>query len=261
MGVILPLLRINYLSNTKDTSHIFGGYKMNRIVEVGSVFGNVQRTSYEYMKLLEKKYKSNYSVLIVDDKDGLNSIPFANHGANVTMYESNLNYINGGIVDGTIITPISNRKHWDNVKNRITIKNSNFYNERIENKYDLVYCYRSLHDKNNKNIPMKRKIRKLLSSVKDDGYIYIFYYLAKNENDYSNFSRSQYFRLGEMKQYFDSRVWNVISIVEHTNDTFHNGHPFHQKDHTHRVGHIFAQKKNTRLVHKYYYEIITMIAE
>lgn len=231
---------------------------MNRIIEVRSVFGNVQRTSYEYMKLLNKNYKDGYRVLIVDDKDGLNSIPFASHGGEVTMYESDINYINGGEVDGINITPISNRKYWNKVKNNITIKNTNFYNERIEEKYDLVYCYRSLHDKNNKSIPMKRKIRKLLSSVKDNGYIYIFYYLAKNEKDYSNFSKNQYLRLGEMSQYFDVRLWDIKSLIEFTNDSFHKGHPYHRHDHYHRIGHIFAQKKNNRLVHKYYYEIETI---
>ncbi|HPE14788.1 MAG TPA: hypothetical protein PLT65_03000 [Bacilli bacterium] len=85
---------------------------MNKKIDKRSVFGNVQRTSYEYMKLLDKKCDSNYKVLIVDDKDGLNSIPFANHGANVTMYEPNNVYIKGGIIDGISITPISNRKYW-----------------------------------------------------------------------------------------------------------------------------------------------------
>ena len=77
-----------------------------------------------------------------------------------------------------------------------------------------------------------------------------------NEKDISNISRKQYFRKGEMKTYFDPRVWEIITIIENDYCTNHNGHPYHKKDHEHRVGHIFARKKNTRLVHKYYYEII-----
>ena len=80
--------------------------------------------------------------------------------------------------------------------------------------------------------------------------------MAKNEKDISNFSRNQYFRKGEMKSYFDPRVWDIITIIENDHCTIHKGHPYHKNDHEHIVGHIFAKKKNTRLVHKYYYEII-----
>ena len=229
---------------------------MLRKIDVGSVFGNAQRTSYEYMKLLDKKTNGDFKTLVVDDKDGLHSIPFANHGSNVVMYEPNEIYIKGGTIDDFEITPITNRKNYKKIKSKIEIRNSNFYESKIEEKYDLVYCYRSLHENHNKKIPMKRKIRKLLSSVKDDGYIYIFYHMAKNENDISNFSKNQYFRKGEMKSYFDPRIWDVITIIEDEKFTNHNGHPYHKKNHEHKVGHVFARKKNTRLVHKYYYEII-----
>ena len=217
---------------------------MIRKVDVGSVFGTAQRTSYEYMKLLNEKTNGNFRTLVVDDKDGLHSIPFATHGSKIVMYEPNEVYINGGVIDDITITPITNRKYFKENESK------------IKDKYDFVYCYRSLHESHNKKIPMKRKIRKLLSSVKDDGYIYIFYHMAKNEKDISNFSRNQYFRKGEMKSYFDPRVWEIITIIENDYCTNHNGHPYHKKNHEHRVGHIFAKKKNTRLVHKYYYEII-----
>ena len=161
-----------------------------------------------------------------------------------------------GVIDDIAITPITNRKSFKENESKIEIRNTNFYESKVEDKYDFVYCYRSLHENHNKKIPMKRKIRKLLSSVKDDGYIYIFYHMAKNEKDISNFSKNQYLRKGEMKSYFDPRVWDIITIIENDYCTSHNGHPYHKKDHEHRVGHIFARKKNTRLVHKYYYEII-----
>ena len=229
---------------------------MIRKVDVGSVFGTAQRTSYEYMKLLNEKTNGNFKTLVVDDKDGLHSLPFANHGSKVVMYEPNEIYINGGVIDDIAITPITNRKSFKENESKIEIRNTNFYESKVEDKYDFVYCYRSLHENHNKKIPMKRKIRKLLSSVKDDGYIYIFYHMAKNEKDISNFSKNQYLRKGEMKSYFDPRVWEIITIIENDYCTNHNGHPYHKKNHEHRVGHIFARKKNTRLVHKYYYEII-----
>ena len=231
---------------------------MIRKNDVKSVFGMAQRTSYEYMKFLNEKYNGNFRTLVVDDKDGLHSIPFANHGSKVVMYEPNEVYINGGLVDDINISSITNRKYFEENKNKIEIRNKNFYECRVEDRYEFVYCFRSLHENHNKKIPMKRKMRKLLSSVKEGGYIYILYHMAKNEKDISNYSRNQYFRSGEMKTFFDPRLWEIITIIENENYTNHEGHPYHKKNHTHRVGHIFARKKNTRLVHKYYYEIIVL---
>ena len=231
---------------------------MNRSKEVGSLYGLPQRISYEYMKLMKNKFGEGYEVLVIDDTDGLHSLSFANHNAKVTMYEPNKVFINGGNLDSYVLSPLSNRKYWNKHKNNIKINNKNFYEERIEKKYDFVFCYRSLHEKNNKHIPMNRKMRKLLSSVKENGYIYIFYHMAKNENDVSNFPNSQYLRSSEMKKYFDDKVWNIITLIENERLTWHNGHPFHQKNHKHRVGHIFAQKKNNRLVHKYTYKILSV---
>lgn len=50
---------------------------MLRKIDVGSVFGNAQRTSYEYMILLSKTKEENFKILVIDYKDGLHSIPFA----------------------------------------------------------------------------------------------------------------------------------------------------------------------------------------
>ena len=85
---------------------------MIRKVDVGSVFGTAQRTSYEYMKLLNEKTNGNFRTLVVDDKDGLHSIPFATHGSKVVMYEPNEVYIKGGVIDDITITPITNRKYF-----------------------------------------------------------------------------------------------------------------------------------------------------
>ena len=149
---------------------------MNRVKDVGSVYGEPQRMSLEHIKRLNKKFNYDYNVLVVDDKDGLHSISFANHGVkSVTMYEPNKNYIYGGEVGGYKITPITNRKNFKKNADRITIVNKCFYTERVEKQYDFVFCYRSLHETCNKKVPMYRKIRKLLSSVKPNGYIYIFY--------------------------------------------------------------------------------------
>lgn len=111
---------------------------MIRKVDVGSIFGTAQRTSYEYMKLLNKKTNGNFKTLVVDDKDELHSLPFANHGSKVVIYEPNEIYINGGIIENITITPITNRKYFKENESK------------VEDKYDFVYCYRSLHENHNK---------------------------------------------------------------------------------------------------------------
>lgn len=57
-----------------------------------------QRTSYEYMKLLNKKTNGNFKKLVVDDKDGLHLLPFADHRSTVVMLVPNEVYVNGGLL-------------------------------------------------------------------------------------------------------------------------------------------------------------------
>ncbi len=101
---------------------------MLRKIDVGSVFGNARRTSYEYMKLLSKTKENNFKTLVIDDKDGLHSIAFTNHVSNVVMYEWNEIYINGGVIDSFNKTY---RKNYNKVKDKIEIKNKNFYEFNI----------------------------------------------------------------------------------------------------------------------------------
>lgn len=104
---------------------------MLRKIDVGSVFGNAQRNSYEYMKLLSKTKENNFKTLVIDDKDGLHSIAFANYVSNVVMYEWNEIYINGGVIDSFNILSITFRKNYNKVKDKIEIKNKNFYKSNI----------------------------------------------------------------------------------------------------------------------------------
>ena len=69
-------LYCRYREKTKqyEDSHTIGEL-MNRVKEEGSIFRKPLRTSYDYMKLLNKEFKE-YKVLVIDDKDGLYSIPF-----------------------------------------------------------------------------------------------------------------------------------------------------------------------------------------
>ena len=97
-------------------------------------------------------------------------------------------------------------------------------------------------------------MRKLLSSVKENGLIYIYYHIADNEHDYINYPKEQYFRKLEMRNYFDDS-WEIIDIIENDIPSFDVGHPFNSNDHTHLVGHVFAIKKYKRRKYKYTYKI------
>ena len=228
---------------------------MKRSIDVKSVYGQLQRTGYEYIKILSKEFENNYNVLVIDDKDGLCSIPFALKGAKVTLYEPDERFIYGGIVNEFIVQPIYKRKNFNKVCQNIEIVIKNFYEERIEKKYEFVYCYRSIHQNHNKHISMKRKIQKILSSVKEGGYVYILYYLVTEENNMNNFCKNQYLRNGEMINYFDKKHWKIISNIEDNRLTQHNPHPGHNMSHYHRVGRIFAKKKKLRVKYKYKYNI------
>lgn len=52
---------------------------MLRKIDVASVFGISQRTSYEYTKMLNEKFNGDFNTLVIDDKDGLHSLHFVNH--------------------------------------------------------------------------------------------------------------------------------------------------------------------------------------
>lgn len=105
---------------------------MNRVKDVGSIFGKPLRTSYDYMKLLNKEYKE-YKVLVIDDKDELYSIAFLNHGANrVVMYEPDERFIKGGVIDNYKLLGINKRKNYINDKDKLKIINKNFYEEKVE---------------------------------------------------------------------------------------------------------------------------------
>ena len=225
---------------------------MNRNKDISSVFGDIQRTSLEYAKLLNKEFK-NYSVLVIDDKDCHHSIMFAKKGAdNVTVYESDKRYINGGIIGTYILPKVENRKNFDIFKNKIIIKTENFYTSKLNNTYEFIYCFRSLHLDN--NVSMEKKINKLMSSVKPGGYIYLYYYKAIKEKDYINYPKNKYIRNGEMLNFFNKDNWDILNIKEDNRLTEHLPHPGNEEKHYHKIGRVFAKKKNNRSLYKYHYK-------
>lgn len=221
----------------------------------GSAFGEAQRTCYVYISNLEKEFKRKMSVLVVDCLDGLHVLPFARKGHYVDCYETNNILINGGKIDDFNIIGLNKRIHEISNIDLVKINESNFYENKIDKKYDFVYVYRSLHLARNKDIPMDKKIRRLLSSVNKDGYIYIFYHLAEKSDDYKNYPRNSYFRKSQISKYFNSS-WKIIDNHEREIDTIHKGHPFNKNKHYHKVGYLFAKKIKKDIDYNYHYKIV-----
>lgn len=222
----------------------------------GSAFGEAQRTCYFYIDFLKRNFDRQINTLVIDALDGIHVLPFARRGINVDCYETNNILINGGIIDGFKITGLLNKNKYFNLNDFVNIHNKNFYKNAVESKYDFVYVYRSLHLDRNKEVPIDKKIKKILTSVKDGGYVYILYHLAVKDNDYINYPKSQYLRPGEMSKYFDYR-WKILDNHERNKLTIHNAHPFNSIDHKHRVGYIFAQKRRyyKKKIYNYNFEV------
>lgn len=61
------------------------------------------------------------------------------------------------------------------------------------NKFDFIYVDSLLNLEKNNHITLKKKVRKLMSNVREGGCLYIYYDLVLNEiDDYNN----SYFHIG-----------------------------------------------------------------
>ncbi len=220
----------------------------------GSCYGEPYQRFRYLIKYIENYYGRKTTILIPNALDGQHVLPSVRKGHKVVCYESVNEFINGGTIGNYNIVGLKTKLNYFNMLDQVELIEKNFYNTKVEREYEFVYCYKSLHLKENKDIPKDRKMRKLLSSVKENGFIYIFYHLAKNENDYINYPKDQYFRKYEMQKYFDDS-WQIIIAKEFNLTTKDNSHPFNEKEHSHLVGHIFARKLYKRRKHKYTYDI------
>ena len=218
------------------------------------LFGDIPRTCYEYVKKLETENNKKMDILIPDALDGYTSIVYLRYGHNVDHYEPNDVLINGGIIENFKTEGFKRKLLRSELEDKANIYMENFYETKTIEKYDFVYCYRSLHLERNEHISLERKIRKLLNSVQVGGYIYIYYYL--DDKDIA-ITKNKYLKLFEMKSYFDFNDWEILYSVEGHN-RIHKAHVFNNKDHIHKVASIFAQKKSRRksLVYRYVYTII-----
>lgn len=221
----------------------------------GSVYGDPYQRFRYILKYLENYYGRKTKILIPNAFDGQHVLNSVRKGYKVDCYETMKEFINGGTIGNYKIVGLKNKLDYFKMNDDVVLFEKNFYEQKIEREYEFVYCYKSLHLSENKHIPKDRKMRKLLSSVKENGFIYIFYHLAVNENDYINYPKEQYFRKYEMSKYFDDS-WEIILSIENNLLSQDKAHPYNEKDHNHLIGHIFAKKIYKRRKYKYNYKII-----
>lgn len=221
-----------------------------------SIYSDTPKTLLTYEEKLRNEFNGSFCVLIPNCMDGYSVLPLLRRNHYVDAYEINEILINGGNYDNFYTRGLLNKVNEENLQDKFCLFQKNFYENKIVKQYNFVYSYRSLHLKENSNIEMHRKIRKLQSSVKDGGFIYIFYYIADNEEDYESYPANSYLRTYEMKKFFDKNNWEIIYSVEnHTRQ--HGPHINNPNLHYHKTGTIFAKKKNFRrkLKYKYTYNI------
>ena len=223
----------------------------------GSVYGAPYQRFRYLIKYLNNYYNDEkFKILIPNDKDGQHVLDSVRRGYEVDTYETNKIFVNGGTIDNFYLVGLKEKLRYFNMNEKVNIYEKNFYEQRVEKKYNFVYCYKSLHLFDNSHISMDKKIKKLLSSVKKDGFIYIYYHLSKNKLDYRTYPKHQYLRKGEMIKYF-KKNWDIIFIKEDNNEAIDFPHPYNNINHTHLVGHIFARKKDNKN-YDYFYNISSL---
>lgn len=233
--------KLGYLLLQK-TSNIKTKRILNRTYKKGSIFGDPDQQVYDYINFFKTRYNTILDCLVVDANDGKNVFPFARNNFNVTCYEDNEILLNGGIFNHTYAIGL-NKRIVDSKLNNITVKNLNYYEVKEIKKYDFVYVSLSLNLEKNKHISIKDKVRKLKSSVKVDGYLYIYYELIIDNKEKSN----SYLKFNEMRTYFDLEDWQLLYICERQKKL--------SNINTITNGYIFARKKNNRKKYKYNFEI------
>ncbi|MEG1142974.1 MAG: radical SAM protein [Bacilli bacterium] len=231
-----------------------------------SIWGQPPTRLYRLMNLGKKEFNNNFTACIVGCSDGKFLMPFARENIKVTGYDIDDIVLYGGnklfpLNDKSIkykyskdfiskeydleerqVIGVSERVKLENVESVVTLERRDFYRDVPNQKFDVVFTSCSLHYSANKDFSLEDKTRKLQSIVADNGYLYIDYMMAIDENDYETYPSSKFYRKNEILNYFDNN-WDIISFRENHNSSFESAHVDCIKDHFHRFGYILAKKK------------------
>lgn len=185
-------------------------YKSSYKIKGLNVYGE---PNFSILHKLDKFININKdtSILIVNAKDGIYTLPFAKKSKYITCYEENEDLLYGGIIDNFYSVGLVNRLKCNKLDSNVIIHNSNYYEEEHQEKYDLVLSIRTIQDKVNDIYKIKEKFYKLLNSVKDNGYLYLNYYLYEDgyliENKFGYFKNAIYSNINKLNFDIDS-LWD-----------------------------------------------------
>lgn len=230
-----------------------------------SIWGNPPKRLYKLIQRAEKDFGKDFTACIVGCSDGKFLMPFARKGIKVIGYDIDDIALYGGIKLFPIVPQKVKYEYQKNFKSqeykleekrvlgiteRIEIEKLNkyteiekldFYKNPPKQKYDVVFTSCSLHYSINKDFNLQEKTEMLQNIVNKNGYLYIDYMMAIEENDYELYPKNKFYRKGEMLKYFDDS-WQIISYKENNKPSFEGAHVDCVKDHFHRFGYILAKK-------------------
>lgn len=199
---------------------------MKSLVNTKSMFGNVPdifARKIRKWKCLENRKDSTF--LIIDDKDGHLGLYPLSLDFNVTVYEPNKKFIQGGLIEIPVSLPNSNeyvyikrncmgildRARLQFKEDNLVVYNRNFYEIDNFNKYDYVCACKSFDREENSNYSIEVKIDKLKKAVKEDGYLYLEYFIALDDKNTEKYPINQFLRKDEIIKYFDKKEWTIMA--------------------------------------------------
>ena len=229
-----------FISDVKGELYLYTAEKLKQL--------GYNVIALDYINFLKKKYDRNIDILIVDANDGKNVLPFAKCGFNIVCYEENKILLNGGVYNNLKTAGLKKRISDYLISDNVLIKQFNYYETKEIKKFDFLYVDSSLSLEKNNKISLKKKVRKLMSNVREGGYLYIYYDLVLDESEEYN---NSYFHLGEMQKIFDLEDWKIEYICERNAINYCN----YIYNSNRKVGYILANKKRNRRVHKCHYSI------
>ena len=199
-----------------------------------SIWGNPPTRLYKLLNLSKKEWGNNFTVCIVGCSDGKFLMPFARNEIKVTGYDIDEVALYGGTKDFHIIkkkikyqySPEFISKKYDLENKRVlgvterlkieqidefaNIKKRDFYRTEIDEKFNVVFTSCSLHYSANQDFTLEEKTKKLQDIVLPNGYLYMDYMMAIDEEDYKAYPANKFYRKNEIKKYFDNN-WEIIS--------------------------------------------------
>ena len=230
-----------------------------------SIWGIPPKRLYNLITRAEEDFGKNFTACIVGCSDGKFLMPFARKQIRVTGYDIDDIALYGGVKDFPIIDKkvkyiyskkfvsknyelekrrvcgIIERLEKEKLSGYANIEKRDFYRNLPKEKFNVVFTSCSLHYSANKDFTLEDKTKKLQSIVLQNGYLYIDYMMAIDEEDYDNYPESKFYRKKEILNYFNDD-WEILSFRENNNPSFEGAHVDCVRDHFHRFGYILARR-------------------